>query len=75
MVGIKFAVCFYREWTITYNREFIPGECTQNTCENLIINTGCSSEVYLGPCQTFLAEPFGKEWLRAVNYFCGSTAL
>ena len=71
MVGIKFAVCFYREWTITYNREFIPGECTQNTCENLIINTGCSSEVYLGPCQTFLAEPFGS----AVNYFYRSTAL
>ena len=72
---IKFALSFYRELTITYSREFIPGECTQNTCENLIINTGCSSEVYLGPCQTLLAEPFGKEWLRAVNYFCGSTAL
>ena len=75
MVGKKFALSFYREWTITYNREFIPGECAQNTCENLIINTGCSSEVCLGPCQTFLAEPFGKKWLRTVNYFYRSTAL
>ena len=66
-MGIKFTPCFYRELTITYNREFIAGECAQNTSENLIVNTGCSSEVYLGPCQTFLSEPFGKKWLRAVK--------
>ena len=47
-MGIKFALYFYTELTITYDREFIPGECAQNTCENPIINTGCSSEVYLG---------------------------
>ena len=74
-MGIKFALSFYRELTITYNREFTPGECAQNNCENLSINTGCSSEVYLGPSQTFLLEPFGKKWLRAVNYFYRSTAL
>ena len=74
-MGITFALSFCRELTTTYNKEFIPGECAQNTCENLIINTGCTSEVYLGPCQTFLAEPFGKKWLRAVNYFYRSTAL
>ena len=64
-MGIKFTLCFYRELTITYNREFIAGECAQNTSENLIVNTGCSSEVL--PCQTFLSEPFGKKWLRAVK--------
>ena len=58
---------FYRELTITYNREFIAGECTQITCENIIVNTGCSSEVYLGPCQTFLWDPLGKKWLRVVR--------
>ena len=58
---------FYRELTITYNRAFIAGECAQNTCENIIVNTGCSSEVYLGPYQTFLWDPFGKKWLRAVR--------
>ena len=47
-MGIKFALYFYTELTITYDREFIPWECAQNTCENPIINTGCSSEVYLG---------------------------
>ena len=46
--------------TITYNREFIAGECAQNTCENIIVNTDSSSEVHLGPCQTFLWDPFGK---------------
>ena len=72
-MGVKFALVFLQR--IDYNKEFIPGECAQNTCENLIINTGCSSEVYLRPCQTFLEEPFGKKWLRAVNYFHRSTAL
>ena len=66
-MGIKFALSFYRELAITYNIKFIPGECAQNTCENLMINSGCSSEVYLGPCQTFLAEPFGKKWLTILT--------
>ena len=58
---------FYRELTITYNGAFIAGECAQNTCENIIVNTGCSSEVYLGPCQTFFWDPLGRKWLRAVR--------
>ena len=66
---------FYRELTITYNRAFIAGECAQKTCENIIVNTGCSSEVYLGPCQTFLWDPFGKKFSWLSNYFYRSTAL
>ena len=63
----KICAVFLQRIGYTYNREFIAGECAQNTCENIIVNTGCSSEVYLGPCQTFLWDPLGRKWLRAVR--------
>ena len=71
----KICAVFLQRIGYTYNREFIAGECAQNTCENIIVNTGCSSEVYLGPCQTFLWDPFGKKFSLLSNYFYRSTAL
>ena len=50
----------------------MPGECAQNTCENLT-STSSLSEVYLGPCQTSMLGLLGKPQLKAVDYFHRST--